>query len=305
MRPSDLDVVTGAFGYTGRYIARRLVHAGRAVRTLTGHPHRPNPLGVPIDVHPYAFDDPDRLAESLVGARTLYNTYWVRFSHRGTGFEQAVRNSALLFRAAARAGVERVVHVSITNPSPHSPLPYFRGKAQVEQALRASGLSWAILRPTLIFGRDDILINNLAWLLRRFPFFPIPGDGQYRLRPVSVDDLAALALQAGESRERLVVDAVGPESFSFQELIHLIAGALGSRSRPIHVPPAAALNLARLVGLMVGDVVLTRDELEGLMAELIYVPGPPAGATALSEWLSRHHPELGRAYASELRRHFR
>ena len=299
------DVVTGAFGYTGKHITRRLLAQGRRVRTLTGHPDRPNPFGDRVDVAPLSFDDPLALADSLRGAATLYNTYWVRFSHGAVTFDRAVENTRALFRAAKEAGLERVVHVSIANPSEDSPLPYYAGKARLERDLRQSGLTYAILRPTVIFGDEDILINNIAWLLRRFPVFGVPGAGDYKIQPIFVEDMADLAVSLGSRRDNVIVDAVGPEVYAFDTLVQLIAHTVHSRARIVHVPPGLALFLAQVIGRLVGDVTLTREELDGLMASLLVSGGSPTGRTLLSEWLAQHAGTVGARYASEVQRHYR
>lgn len=299
-----LDVVTGAFGFTGRYITARLLRLGRRVRTLTGHPDRPNPFGAAVEVAPLNFADQAGLVKSLSGAETLYNTYWVRFPYRGVTFNDAVANSRRLFAAARAAGVRRVVHISIVNPSPDSPLPYFRGKALVEEALITSGLAYAIVRPTVIFGPEDILFNNIAWMLRRFPVFGIPGDGNYCLQPVFVDDVARLAVELGRREDDLIVEAAGPEVYTFKGLVRLIAEKVGGRARLVHVPPGVALLAAGLIGRLVGDVVLTRDELSGLMANLLVASGPATGEVTFSRWLGENAHRVGLAYASEVRRHY-
>lgn len=299
---SDLHVVTGAFGYSGRYIASRLLAAGCRVRTLTNSPGRENPFGGEIEVYPYNFDKPDDMARSLAGARSLVNTYWVRFDHADFTHSEAVRNTQRLFEAARRAGVPRVVHVSITNPSRDSALPYFRGKAELEASLRQSGLSYAILRPTVLFGKEDILVNNIAWMLRRFPMFGVFGDGSCKLQPIYVDDLAELAVNETRASADVLIDAVGPETFTYRELVTLIGNAI-RRERPIvSIPPALGLMVSRLVGALVGDVVVTREEIAGLMQNLLVTSSPPAGHTALSAWVREHHETLGRSYSSELAR---
>lgn len=300
-----LNVVTGVFGYTGRYIARRLLAMGERVRTLTGHTNRPNPFQGQIEIAPFAFDDHAELVRALTGASTFYNTYWVRFEHGPVSFEKAVQNTLSLFRAAKEAGIRKVVHVSITNPSLDSPLPYFRGKALLERALAESGLSYAIIRPSVIFGREDILINNIAWLLRMFPVFAVPGDGQYRLQPVYAEDVAELAVNAGHQSADITVDAVGPETYDYEALVRLIADAIGRRVRIVRVPPALALMLSEMLGLIVRDVVLTRQEIGGLMADLLVSGGRPTGRTRFSEWLKEEATTLGIRYASELARHYR
>ena len=304
MHDSNLDVVTGAFGYTGRYITERLLSLGRTVRTLTGHPERANPFGDRVSVAPYDFEDPGRLAEHLKGATTLYNTYWVRFPYGDVTFERAVGDTETLLKAAAEAGVGRIVHVSITNPSEDSPFPYFRGKAKIERAIRGSACSYAIVRPTVIFGKEDILINNIAWMLRRFPVFGIPGSGAYRVRPVAVEDVADLCVQAGGREENEVMNAVGPETFTFEELVRLIARTIGSRTRIVHAPPPFALGVSRLIGYLARDVVVTKDELEGLMANLVVTDGPSTGQRRLSDWLTENAARVGATYASEVSRHY-
>jgi uncharacterized protein YbjT (DUF2867 family) len=299
---ADPCVVTGAFGYSGKYITTRLLAAGARVRTLTNSLQRQNPFGTGIEAHPYNFDRPDELVRSLRGARVLFNTYWVRFDHTDFTHSQAVGNTLRLFEAARQAGIERVVHVSITNPSLDSALPYFKGKAQLESALRESGLSYAILRPTVLFGREDILINNIAWMLRRFPIFGVFGDGHYQLQPIFVDDLALLAVEAAGSAENVVVDAIGPETFTYRELVSVIGDAIGRRRPVVSIPPALGVAIGRLVGAVVGDVVVTREEVAGLMQNLLVTSSPPAGQTALSQWILEHRESLGRRYSSELAR---
>lgn len=299
---ADLCVVTGAFGYSGKYITTRLLSAGKRVRTLTNSLQRHNPFGGAVEAHPYNFDKPDDLTRSLQGAQVLINTYWVRFDHTDFTHTQAVRNTLRLFDAAKRAGVPRVVHVSITNPSLESELPYFRGKAELEAALRDSGLSHAILRPTVLFGQEDILINNIAWMLRRFPVFGVFGDGNYRLQPIFVDDLAELAVEAAGSSETFVRDAIGPETFTYRELVSAIGDAIGRRRPIVSIPPGLGVALGRLVGMVVGDVVVTPEEVAGLMQNLLVTDSPAAGHTALSQWVLQHRDGLGRSYSSELAR---
>ncbi len=298
-------VVTGAFGYSGRHIAQRLLEQGHRVRTLTGHPDRPDPFGGQVEAWPMAFDRPGALRAALAGADGLINTYWVRFDHGGNTHERAVANTRALFDAAAAAGVGRVVHVSITRPSAASELPYFRGKAQLEAHLQASDLSHAIVRPAVLFGGRDVLINNIAWLLRRLPVFGIAGTGEYGIQPIHVEDFAALVCEVAGTSENVVLDAVGPECLTYEELVRRVAGAVGSRARVIHVSPGLLRWTAAIIGALVGDVMLTRDEIEGLMQGLLVSDDPATGTTLFSDWLGDHAHELGRQYANEISRHYR
>ena len=300
----DTAVVTGAFSYTGRYVSQRLLDDGVRVKTLTGHPNRRDPFGGRVEAAPLDFSDPDGLYRSMQGAGVLYNTYWVRFERGRTTFDRAVENSSVLFEAAAKAGINRIVHISVSNASSGSRLPYFRGKGQVEESLKGLGVPYAIIRPTLTFGRGDLLLNNMAWALRRFPFFPICGNGNYPVQPIYAGDLADQAVAAASQAGNSVSDAAGPETLSFEALLRLIASSMGVPCRLVHTPPSLGLTLTRLVGLMMRDVVLTRDEVDGLMAGLLTSDAAPTGTTALSSWLEDHASDLGRRYASELSRHF-
>jgi uncharacterized protein YbjT (DUF2867 family) len=298
----ELHVVTGAFGYSGRYIAERLLGAGHRVRTLTNSPDRQHPFGDRVEVHPFDFDHPERLARSFDGARVLYNTYWVRFNHADFRYGQAVDNTRVLFAAARRAGVARVVHVSITNPSEDSPLEYFRGKALLERDLRASGLSYAILRPAVLFGGDDILINNIAWALRHLPVFGVFSDGEYRLQPIHVQDFADLAVALGVERADRIIDAIGPETYRYRELVRELARIIGVRRPIVSIPPSLGYAAGWLLGKVLQDVVITRDEVEGLMQGLLATASQPTGHTKLSSWAREHAATLGRRYATELGR---
>ena len=298
----ELHVVTGAFGYSGRYIAERLLAAGRRVRTLTGSASRASPFGDRVEVRPFDFDDPRRLVESLRGAAVLYNTYWVRFNTRGFTMAAAVRNILTLFGAAREAGVRRVVHVSITNPSEASPFEYFRGKARTERGLVESGLPHTILRPAVFFGGADILVNNIAWALRRLPVFTVFGDGRYRLQPIHVEDFAAMAVREGAAGGNRLIDAVGPETFTYRRLVEAVGQIIGRPRRIVSVGPGLGLAAAWLIGRWFGDVMLTREEIGALMAGLLATDSPPAGRTCLTDWARDHAATLGIHYASELAR---
>jgi NADH dehydrogenase len=302
---ATLDLVTGAFSYTGSHIAARLLQEGRSVKTLTFHPDRAHPLHASVEACRYRFDDPAALTRSLDGVSTLYNTFWVRFDHGSTSFANAIESSRMLFHAARNAGVERIVHVSIANPSIDSPLPYFRGKALVEYALAEAGVPYSIVRPTWVFGGErDVLANNIAWILRRMPLIAVPGSGEYPVQPVHVEDLARICVEAARFTGDTVIDAAGPERMAFSELVACVRSALEARSPIVHVPPPLMALAARALGLFVRDVVLTPEEIKGLMAGLLVSHDPPLGQIAFSDWLDEHKASVGRSYANELDRHF-
>jgi NADH dehydrogenase len=302
MSQKNIHAVTGAFGYSGKYIAERLLAEGKTAITLTNSFRRKNPFGDRLPAVPFHFDEPQKLVESLRGVSVLYNTYWVRFNHPTFTHADAVRNTMTLFQAAKEAEVERIIHISITNPSEDSPLEYFSGKAKLERALAESGISHAILRPTVLFGKEDILVNNIAWVLRHLTVFGVFGDGQYMLQPIYVDDLAALAVEQGRERENIIIDAIGPETFTYRELVATV-GEIIAKKRPIlSFPPALGYAVGWVIGKLVGDVMITRQEIAGLMANLLYVDSPPAGDTKLTDWAKEHASTLGLHYTSELAR---
>jgi uncharacterized protein YbjT (DUF2867 family) len=301
----SFDVVTGAYSFTGRFIAQRLMAQDRTIKTLTNHPQRAGAEAIRAEIAPLQFADRDALVESMRGAEVLYNTYWVRFNHGRVRFGDAVANTRVLMGAARDAGVRRVVHISVSNPSEDSQLDYYAGKARAERAVRESGLSWAIVRPTLIFGQGDILINNVAWILRRSPVFGIAGRGDYRLQPVAAEDVAEIATWAAEQVDNLTVDAAGPDVIYYSEMVESIAIAVRRHPRFVYLSPRNALRAVRLLGRMVNDIVLNEAELEGLMSELLVSSERPRGTRRLDNWLLTHADTIGRTYASELARHWR
>ena len=301
---NNMDVVTGAFGYIGKYIARELISSGKSVKTITTHPDKPNPFGESVVAFAYNFDDPDRLFEILRGTDTLYNTYWVRFNYQAWSFDRALANTKILFESAKLAGVRKIVHISVTNVSQDDELPYYRGKAYQEKALRELGLPYSIIRPTLVFGVEDILVNNIAWTVRTFPVVPIFGNGEYRVQPVFVEDLAKIAVESARGEGSMTLDAIGPETITYKELICLMAEILDLNVRLVHIPPRLGILLGKVIGAYVGDVLLTEDELRGLMLNKLTSLGTPNGSTKFSDWMRLNRDIVGKTYTSEVERHF-
>jgi len=296
--------VTGAFSYSGKYITKRLLARGEEVITLTGHPNRPDPFNGKVKAYPLDFDEAG-MTRSLQGVDILVNTYWVRFDKGENTQPRAVENTRKLVNAAKAAGVKRIVHISIANPSVDSHLPYYWGKSANEKAVIDSGLSYAILRPTvLVGGGEDVLINNIAYLLRRFPIFFIPGDGSYGIQPIYIEDLADLAIEGVYSKENYVIDAVGPDCYTFKDMVQMIAERIGSKSLLISIPPGMALLAAQFLGIFVKDVILTPEEVDGLMANLLVSKEPARARTAFKNWLEANRNTIGVKYASELKRHY-
>ena len=302
MAGQEIHAVTGAFGYSGKYIAQRLLTEGHRVITLTNSFHRQNPFREKIKAFPFNFDNPGELIESLKGVSVLYNTYWVRFNSKQFTLAEALKNTLTMFRCAKEAGVERIVHVSILNSEAKPELEYFRCKAELEKRLKASGISYAILRPAVLFGKEDILINNIAWILRRFPFFILFGQGDYGIQPIYVDDLAEIAVRQGALRENSIINAIGTESFTYRELVEKIGEIIGKKRKIIHVSPEVGYFMAYIIGKLVDDIIVTRDEIAGLMAGMLAVNASPVGQTRLTDWLRQHAETVGKRYTSEMAR---
>jgi NADH dehydrogenase len=297
--------VTGAFGFTGRALSERLLAAGHEVVTLTRRTCTGDPLAARVTIRPFGSASTDDLARSLEGVETLFSTYWLRFPRGGSTFEGAVARSADLVAAAQQAGVRRIVQVSVVNAAADADTPYVRAKAAVEAVVRGSGLEWVIVRPTLTYGPNDILINNLAWALRRFPVYGMPGFGRYTVQPVHVDDVARICVEAAAGPSGEIVDAAGPETLTYRELVDRVRTAIGSRSLVVPMPGAVVLGVARVLGLVVRDVVLTRDEIRELTSSLLTSRRPPRGEIRISEWLPANAGALGRRWSSELARNYR
>lgn len=300
-----MDIVTGSFGFIGKYITRHLLSLGRQVRTITTHPDKSNPFGKQVQAFPFDFEEPTKLLRTLQGVDILYNTYWIRFPYGNQTFKKALSNTRTLFKCAKDAGVSKIVQISVTHASPLSNLPYYRGKGLQEEVLTDLDIPHAIVRPTLVFGKEDILVNNIAWLIRKFPFFPVFGNGEYRIQPIFVEDLAHIAISLADASSGSVVDAIGPEIFSFKDFLQLIIGTLSRPIRLIHLPASIGIFLGKFIGMIVGDNILTRNELKGLMQEFLISADTPNGETRFSDWLATNKDTIGCFYSSELERHYR
>jgi NADH dehydrogenase len=256
-----------------------------------------------VDARLVSFEDESGLARELGGAETLINTNWIRYEHGSATFAAAVANGERLFRAARRAGIRRVVHISVTGADPTSPIPYYRAKGVLEERLAASGVPHSIVRPTLLFGPDDVLVNNMAWFLRRSPLFGLFGRGRYRIQPVHVDDVARLCATLAADGASVTIDAAGPEQLEFRRMVRLVADAVGSRALLVPMAPLASLVVSRLAGSALRDVVLTSDEVAALRGELL-VSEHVTGIIDFRQWLTAHGQELGHTWANDLKRHF-
>ncbi|MFC2110924.1 SDR family oxidoreductase [Bacteroidota bacterium] len=302
MENQEIHAVTGAFGFSGKYIARQLLKSGKRVRTLTNSIDRENEFNDRIEIHPFNFNKPEKLIGSLSDVSVLYNTYWVRFNHKTFKHSMAVENTIKLFDAAKKAGVKKIVHTSITNPSENSQLEYFSGKAILEKGLINTGISYSILRPAVIFGKEDILINNIAWMLRKLPLMGVFGDGNYMLQPIYVEDFARLAIEEGNKTENNIIDAIGCETFTYKDLIEKIGEIIGKRKPIISVSDGIGYLVGYIIGKMLGDIIITKEEIKGLKSNLLYTDSNAVGTTKLTDWVKTNASIVGEKYANELAR---
>jgi uncharacterized protein YbjT (DUF2867 family) len=294
--------ITGAFGYSGTYIANEILAAGHELKTLTNNPGIGHPLSGKISSFSFNFDALDKITEFLNGSDVLINNYWVRFNHSTFNHNQAVENSFRLFDCALEAGVKRIVHVSITNPSLDSDLEYFKGKAEIEEYLKNTGISYCILRPTVLFGKEDVLINNIAWFIRNFPMMGVFGDGNYKIQPVFVEDLAKLAVNASLRETNETIDAIGPETFTYKELVLEVMKAIDLKKTLINVNPTLAYLIGKLISTIKSDVTITKPEIVGLMRGLLATDSASPCKTKFSEWINENSQSLGQKYTNELKR---
>ncbi len=304
--PSRVVLITGASGYIGGAIAERM-HVEAELRSLTSHPGK-NRFGDRVRLFPYAFDRPAQMADAFRGADVFVNTYYVRFNYGTVTFERAVDATRDLISLAHEAGVRKLVHVSVSNAREGSELPYYHNKGRIERLVRESGLDYTILQPAIVVGRGDILVNNIAYFLRRLPVFAMFGKGECRVQPMTLSafaDVAVEAIDGGHSNTTLPV--AGPRDWTFIDMVQAIRTAVRSRALIVRAPSVVALVGLKAAGLLLGDVVLTNDEIKGLTREYLWAEQPLRRGEDFAQWL--HQPavasDLGQHYASELARHFR
>lgn len=305
----EINLVTGAFSYSGKYIADELLKYDHKIKTLTGHPDEESINFDKIDIFPYNFENYSELVTSLTGVTTFINTYWIRFPQKDITWDDVVSNSKILFDACKEAGVKKIIHLSVTNPSLNSPYPYFKGKAEVEDYLTSLDISYTIIRPALTFEDGDILLNNIAWLLRRSPLFGIFGDGKFMIQPISQLDLSKVVVShiydGKDTRE--IIDAIGPETHEFQDIIKMLNSATNSKTLILKFPGVLywiPYLFSKIVGFFMKDTLLTRNEIGALKDNLLLTNSLPVADTSFKDWVSKNGDKLGSEYAHEINRHY-
>lgn len=227
--------LTGGTGFVGNEVLRQLVAAGHTARCLI----RPGSEGrltvrAGVEVRHGDVIEPETLVGALAGCDAVIHLVGIirEFPGKGVTFKrlhcEATRN---MVEAAESQGVKRYLQMSANGTRQNADCPYHQTKWQAEEAVRASGLDWTIFRPSLIFGAGDAFVNMLAEMMRKLPVMPVIGDGQYRMSPVAVEDVAASFVKALALRETIgkTFHCGGPASHSYDQILDRIGAALGKK----------------------------------------------------------------------------
>jgi NADH dehydrogenase len=188
-------------------------------------------------------------------------------------FEPLADGLLRLIRTAETLEVPRFVHVSVPDApsSLETGLPYLVQKRRVDRALEQSRLSYAIVRPTMLFGSRDKLLTVMLRTIYRYHRFPMFGDGEYHLSPISARDFARILHREAQREERHNVSAGGPVRWRYQTLTDELFGRLGLKPRYVHFSPHGSIRLARLMETL-GSTLLYAYEVEWLLSDLLGLP---------------------------------
>jgi uncharacterized protein YbjT (DUF2867 family) len=273
---AKIVALAGGSGFIGRAIARRLLAGGGiTVRVLTRNPEKarahfdlPGVEFVSADIA-----QPASLKDALAGVSTIvdaiqFDGYPVENPQRGLTFERIDYGGALaLIDAAKQAGVAQFIYISGAAADENSAHPAFRAKGRAERAIRESGLTYTIFRPSLVYGPQDKVVNGLARALRYAPVFGVPGTGRQKVQPLLVDDFAACVMLAVSGRGRNgTYDIGGPDLMTFDEMMRIIMDASGHRRPLFHIPE----TIMRTVGGLLEKLpkpMLSRDAVTFVTAD--------------------------------------
>ena len=264
--------LTGGTGFVGSEVLRQLVAAGHEVRVLVRRGSEGKlAMSDGIEVHHGDAAEAQTLAGALAGCDAVIHLVGIirEFPAKGITFErlhvEATRN---LLAAAHDQAVKRYLHMSANGTGPAGATAYHRTKWQGECAVRESGLDWTIFRPSLIFGRGGEFVAMLADLIRKLPVVPVIGDGQYRMQPVAVEQVAESFVKALAMSQTIgqTYHLGGGESYSYDEILDLTGQAIGREPvTKLHQP---LLMVKPMIKLMehADHFPITSDQLEMLLA---------------------------------------
>ena len=248
--------VTGGTGFVGNEVVRQLVAQGHEVAALvrSGSEHKLEMnKSDQVKIHPGDVTDPDRLPQAMQGCDAVIHLVGIirEFPDKGVTFKRLhVEGSRHVIDAAASQGIKRYLHMSANGVRLEASTAYHQTKWQAEQIVRDSGLDWTICRPSLIFGRGGEFVEMLAGLIRKLPVVPVIGDGQYRLQPVSVHEVAETFVKALTLPETSgqVYHLGGGESYTYDEILDLTGKAVGKgKVHKIHQPVSMVKPFVKLL----------------------------------------------------------
>ena len=242
--------VTGGTGFVGREMLRQLLRAGHTVRALVreGSENRLEEPGK-VELHAGDITDSTSLSGALQGCDAVIHLVGIirEFPGRGVTFKKMhVTATDNMLEACDEQGVRRFLHMSSNGTRANGSTDYHRTKWQAEELVRDSGLDWTIFRPSLIFGHGSEFVKMLTELIRRVPIVPVIGDGQYRMQPVSVAQVAESFVRALEMPETIGATYLqgGSESYSYDEILDLTGKAMGrDKVTKLHQPGSSGLPM--------------------------------------------------------------
>ncbi len=272
-------LITGGTGFLGRHLAPALAEAGLKVRCLVHRQPLPQPLrALGIEEIPGSILEVSSLQPALQGVEQVIHLVGIILETRKRTFETLhVEGTRRLLEAARAAGVRRFVYVSALGARPQDATRYHRTKWEAEELVRASGLPFTIVRPSVIYGPGDAFISRFARLLRLAPVFPFPRSG--RLQPIHVEDVVAClraALQDPRCLDQTFCLA-GPDRLTLEEILRAVLDALRLRRLLVPLSPHILQPFVRLQEALLPTPPLTLDQLRMLQEEH---PCDPAAAEA-------------------------
>lgn len=264
--------ITGATGFVGGHLAARLVADGYRIRCLVRRPDHPRAgyleeLGAELAAGDVL--KPASLKAAAQGCGAAIHLVGIIMEPPGVSFRQVhVEGTRNILAAAAAAGIRRYIHMSALGAGPNATTTYFQTKWEGEEAVRASGLDYTIHRPSIIYGPGGEFINMLLRQVRLLPLVPVIGDGNYRLQPVSVHDVAAcfsLSL-ANDHSIGETFELGGPEALTYNEMLQVFCRVLGKRRGLVHLPLALVRPVVQLLEKVMRRPPVTTDQLKMLLA---------------------------------------
>jgi uncharacterized protein YbjT (DUF2867 family) len=235
--------LTGGTGFVGSEVLRQLVSAGHCVRALVREGSE-DKLSVTegVEVHHGDITDAASLVGALEGCDAVIHLVGIirEFPRRGVTFKKMhVKGTENILAAAEEQGVSRYLHMSSNGTRERSNTGYHRTKWQAEESVRNSSLEWTIFRPSLIFAQGSEFVHMLSEVIRRLPVVPVIGDGQYRMQPVALKEVASSFVKALEMPETIgkIYHQGGGESYTYDEILDLTSQAMGKGlATKIHQP---------------------------------------------------------------------